>query len=162
LPGWIREGGQRQIRLSFDVHEAGHRIRARAAHPAAPCGPRGSVLTVRYERLKQRLATRPIFLRRLALSVAIGVLLIAVSLGLGMLGYHYLLDVQWIDAFTNAAMILSGMGPIDRAATWWGKFFTGMYALYSGLAVIAIAGIIFAPVVHRFLHYLHADPGDTK
>ncbi|HEX7416705.1 MAG TPA: hypothetical protein VF315_01515, partial [Steroidobacteraceae bacterium] len=54
------------------------------------------------------------------------------------------------------------MGPLDRAATWWGKFFTGMYALYSGLAVIAIAAVIFAPVVHRFLHYLHADPGDEE
>jgi hypothetical protein len=118
--------------------------------------------TMRFENLKQQVAPRSVFLRRLALSVLIGLSLISVSLGLGMLGYHYLLDLSWIDSFTNAAMILSGMGPVDRAATWWAKFFTGAYALYSGLAVIAIAGVVFAPVVHRFLHYLHADPADRR
>jgi hypothetical protein len=115
-----------------------------------------------YENLRQRVAPRSVFLRRLARSLLVGLALIGVSLGLGMVGYHFLLDLAWIDAFTNASMILAGMGPIDRADTWWGKFFTGAYALYSGLAVIAIAGVVFAPVVHRFLHYLHADPENRR
>lgn len=114
-----------------------------------------------YEPHGQRLATRPVFLRRLGKSALVGLALIAASLAVGMLGYHYLLDLEWIDSFTNASMILAGMGPLEHAETWWGKFFTGMYALYSGLAVIAIAGVVFAPVVHRFLHYLHADVKNT-
>jgi pimeloyl-ACP methyl ester carboxylesterase len=115
-----------------------------------------------YEHHREPLAPREIFLQRLARSFALGVALIAVSLGIGVVGYRYLLDLPWTDAYENAAMILSGMGPLDRGATFWAKVFGGTYALFSGFAVLAIAGVIFAPVVHRFLHYLHADPGDRK
>ena len=100
------------------------------------------------------------FIRRLASSFAIGLGLVAVSLAAGMLGYHRLFALSWIDAFVNASMILSGMGPLAVPQTDGAKLFAGAYALFSGLAVLAIAGIIFAPAVHRFLHYLHADPGD--
>ena len=65
-----------------------------------------------------------------------------------------------IDAFVNASMILSGMGPLAAPETTVAKLFAGLHALFSGLAVLAIAGVIFAPAIHRFLHYLHADPGD--
>ena len=65
-----------------------------------------------------------------------------------------------MDAFVNAAMILSGMGPLAVPETAGAKLFAGLYALYSGLAVLAIAGVTFAPLVHRFLHYLHADPDE--
>ena len=77
-----------------------------------------------------------------------------------MLGYHRLFALSWIDAFVNASMILSGMGPLAVPQTDAAKLFAGAYALFSGLAVLAIAGIMFAPAIHRFLHYLHADPGD--
>ncbi len=100
------------------------------------------------------------FLRRLASSFAIGLGLVAVSLAVGMLGYRRLFALSWIDAFVNASMILSGMGPLAIPQTTGAKLFAGGYALFSGLAVLAIAGIIFAPAIHRFLHYLHADPGD--
>jgi hypothetical protein len=111
-----------------------------------------------YERLSQPLLRWPRFLRRLAISAAIGALLIAISLILGMAGYHWLVGLIWIDAYENAAMILSGMGPIATPDTWAGKFFAGTYALYSGIAVLATTAVVFAPIVHRFLHYLHADP----
>ena len=100
------------------------------------------------------------FIRRLASSFATGLALVAVSLAFGMLGYHRLFALSWIDAFVNASMILSGMGPLATPQTNGAKLFAGSYALFSGLAVLAIAGIIFAPAVHRFLHYLHADPAD--
>ena len=77
-----------------------------------------------------------------------------------MAGYRHFFGLAWIDAFVNAAMILSGMGPLAEPSTDRAKLFAGLYALYSGLAVLAIAGVIFAPVVHRFLHYLHADPDE--
>jgi len=111
-----------------------------------------------YEHLSQPLLRWPRFLRRVALSAAFAALLIALSLILGMAGYHWLVGLIWIDAYENAAMILSGMGPIATPATWAGKFFAGTYALYSGIAVLATTAVVFAPIVHRFLHYLHADP----
>ena len=102
------------------------------------------------------------FVWRLARSLAIGLALVGLSLVVGIVGYRRLLGLSWIDAFVNAAMILSGMGPLASPQTFGAKLFAGLYALYSGLAVLAIAGIIFAPVLHRFLHYLHADPDERE
>ena len=116
---------------------------------------------MRFERRSDPLLPTRQFVRRLALSASIGLGLVVVSLAVGMVGYRRLLGLSWIDAFVNASMILSGMGPLADPSTRGAKLFAGFYALYSGLAVLAIAGVIFAPVVHRFLHYLHADPEDT-
>ena len=102
----------------------------------------------------------PLFVRRLCLSLGVGAGLIAGSLGAGMAGYHYLEHLAWLDAFLNAAMLLSGMGPLAPTQTVAGKLFAGLYALYSGFAVLVIAGIAFGPVVHRMLHLLHADERD--
>jgi hypothetical protein len=112
---------------------------------------------LQFEHKSQPLLSRPAFLKRLMLSVAMGLTLIIVSQVAGMAGYHYFEGLSWIDAFVNAAMILSGMGPLAQPATMGGKIFAGLYALYSGFAVLIIAGIIFAPIVHRFLHHLHAE-----
>lgn len=102
----------------------------------------------------------PLFVRRLCLSLGVGAGLIAGSLVAGMAGYHYLERLAWLDAFLNAAMILSGMGPLAPTQTVAGKLFAGLYALYSGFAVLVIAGVAFGPVVHRMLHMLHADERD--
>jgi hypothetical protein len=110
-----------------------------------------------YESRHQPLLPRREFAQRLARNVAAAALLIGVSLGGGMAGYRYFEGMAWIDAFANAAMILSGMGPLSPLQTWGGKLFAGVYALYSGLVVIVAAGIILAPVLHRLLHHFHAD-----
>jgi len=81
----------------------------------------------------------------------------AAALGIGMVGYHFTENLAWLDAFVNAAMILSGMGPLSPIQTSGGKFFAGCYALFSGLAFITIVGVIFAPVFHRFLHKFHLE-----
>jgi hypothetical protein len=99
------------------------------------------------------------FLRRLLTSASWGLGLVILSLAVGMAGYHGYEGLSWLDAFVNAAMILSGMGPLMSPATTGGKIFAGMYALYSGFAVLAIAGIILGPVVHRFLHRFHLEGG---
>jgi hypothetical protein len=112
---------------------------------------------MRFERHSDPVATGTVFYARLARSLAIGVLLILGSLLVGMCGYHFLERLEWIDAYENAAMILSGMGPMYAPQSVAGKLFAGTYALYSGVAVLAIASVILAPVVHRFLHRLHAD-----
>jgi hypothetical protein len=103
------------------------------------------------------LAPPEVFVRRLLASGAVGLSLVTVSLGVGMAGYHGYEGLPWIDAFLNASMILSGMGPLMQPVTNAGKLFAGLYALYSGFAVLVIAGFIFAPVVHRFLHRFHIE-----
>ena len=115
-----------------------------------------------YERHGQPLLSRRLFVRRVVRSLAAGALIITVSLSVGMLGYHWLENMRWIDAFANAAMILSGMGPLEPLKTDGGKLFAGLYAIYSGLAVILIAGVVFAPVVHRFLHRFHLELDSRK
>jgi hypothetical protein len=110
-----------------------------------------------FENRKAPLLPRRAFFARLARCAGIGLLIIAVSLGIGMTGYHRFENLSWIDAFANAAMILSGMGPLTTLQTNSGKLFAGFYALFSGLVFIIIIGIIFAPVVHRFVHKFHLE-----
>jgi hypothetical protein len=117
---------------------------------------------IRLESMHQPLLARRSFVKRLGIAFASATLLIGVSLLAGMLGYHYLESMPWIDAFANAAMILSGMGPLGPLQTWGGKLFAGFYALYSGLALILATGILLAPVVHRLLHQFHLEPGKEK
>ena len=96
------------------------------------------------------------------LNLLIGAVLIALALLLGMWGYHHFESMSWVDAFANAAMILSGMGPLTPLLTNPGKLFAGCYALFSGLLFIVILGIIFGPLVHRFLHQFHLDITDDE
>lgn len=100
------------------------------------------------------------FIIRLAHSGIIAVALIAVSLVVGMVGYHVLEGLSWMDAFLNASMLLGGMGPVNMPVTIGGKLFAGLYALYCGLAVILVAGVILAPVAHRILHRFHIESRD--
>jgi hypothetical protein len=117
---------------------------------------------MRFEHQSEPVARAPVFYARLLRSVLVGVVLIVGSLIAGMLGYRYLEQLSWIDAYENAAMILSGMGPMYQPQSVAGKLFAGSYALFSGIAVLVIAGVIFAPVVHRFLHRLHADEAEGE
>lgn len=102
------------------------------------------------------------FFRRLAAHVAAAVVLLVGSLLLGMAGYQYFEALDWRDAFLNAAMLLGGMGPVETPQTSGGKLFAGLYALYAGLAFLIVAGILFAPVVHRLLHRFHWDGNGTE
>jgi len=115
-----------------------------------------------FEHRKAPLLPRRAFYARLARSAGIGFLMVLISLSIGIMGYHYFEDLPWIDAFANAAMILSGMGPLSTLQTNSGKLFAGCYALFSGLAFIIIMGLIFAPVVHRFLHKFHLELDSDK
>jgi len=113
-----------------------------------------------FESRKHPLASRQRYLERLGYSVLTALLIIAVSLLLGVLGYAHLEDISWLDAFLNASMILSGMGPADTLKTSGGKLFAGCYAIYSGLMVIFTTCIVLAPVAHRVLHRFHVDEQD--
>jgi hypothetical protein len=121
---------------------------------------RGRGLLSGYERRGHPLLPMPAFLRRVAFNFFIGMAFIVVSLVLGMVGYRYFEGMGLVDSFLNASMILSGMGPASALRTEGGKIFAGAYALYSGLAVLLVAGLLFAPLLHRLLHHFHADERD--
>jgi hypothetical protein len=108
-----------------------------------------------YEHHKQPLATGRVFARRLALNGLIGLLLMAFSLLIGILGYHFFEDLSWIDSLLNASMILGGMGPVSPLKTNAGKVFASFYAIYSGVILLASVGVLAAPIFHRFLHRFH-------
>jgi len=110
-----------------------------------------------YESHKHPPLPRVHFYRRLALHVAAATGLLLFSLLIGMTGYSYFESLAWRDAFLNSAMLLGGMGPVDAPRTDGGKVFAGLYALYAGLVFIVVAGLVFAPVLHRLLHKFHWD-----
>jgi hypothetical protein len=112
-----------------------------------------------YEHHKQPLASHKVFAQRLTRNGVIGLALLAFSLGVGMLGYHFLESLSWIDSLLNASMILGGMGPVNPLQTNAGKIFASFYAIYSGVILLASVGILIAPIFHRFLHRFHLADG---
>lgn len=91
----------------------------------------------------------------------VGLLLIAIALFAGMVGYHEFEKMSWLDSFLNASMILSGMGPAANLTTSAGKLFAGIYALFSGLAFIAIFVIMLSPMIHKFFKTIHLENADA-
>ena len=106
-------------------------------------------------------STRTFYYKRIARGAALCLLITVFVLGVGMVGYHLFESMSWVDAFVNAAMILSGMGPLSPLYTVGGKIFAGCYALFSGLAFITILGIVFVPAIHRFLHKFHMGESNS-
>jgi len=97
------------------------------------------------------------FIAHLTRNVIYGIFFISIALYIGMLGYHILEKMSWIDSFANASMILSGMGPLTPLVSFAGKLFAGFYALFSGLMFIAIVALIFSPVMHQFFRKIHLE-----
>ncbi len=97
------------------------------------------------------------FINAVAKSFLLAIVIIGFSLLIGVLGYCYFYDLGWVDGLLNASMILTGMGPIDAAPNDGAKIFASFYALYSGVAFLTSVGVLFAPVLHRFLHRFHLD-----
>ena len=110
-----------------------------------------------YEDRKQPLLSAAKFTRRVIRHFILALLVLAVGLGIGVLGYHCLDELNWIDALLNASMILGGMGPIDTLHSSSAKIFGSCYALFSGLVFIGVASFIVAPFAHRILHRFNLD-----
>ena len=85
--------------------------------------------------------------------------LLLATLGIGMAIYHWVERLPWPDSFLNAAMLLGGMGPVDRVQTTLGKWLAGGYALFAGLVFIVFAGVMLGPVIHSVLHRFHLESG---
>ena len=110
-----------------------------------------------YEHRTQPLLSAAKFARRVIRHFALALLILVAGLGIGVLGYHCLGELNWIDSLLNASMILGGMGPVDTLHSSAAKIFASGYALFSGLAFISIASLIVAPFAHRILHRFNLD-----
>jgi hypothetical protein len=115
-----------------------------------------------YEHRTDRLLTRLEFARRVIGHFGYSILAIAISLGAGVVGYHILAGLGWIDSLLNASMILGGMGPVDPLPNNVAKVFASVYALFSGLVFIGVLGLLLAPFIHRVMHKLHMDYKDDE
>lgn len=102
------------------------------------------------------------FYHRFAVALGLTLALIGVSLGLGIMGYHWFAGLGWVDALLNASMILTGMGPVNTLNTDGAKFFASVYALFSGVVFITATGILLSPIFHRVLHKFHLEQGDLR
>lgn len=104
---------------------------------------------------------RQVFRHGLLRAAAIAGTIVGTSLLIGILGYHEFAGLGWVDSFYSASMILSGMGPAESLTSTRAKVFAGIYALYSGLVLIASTGVVLSPFMARVLHAFHAeeDPG---
>jgi len=113
-----------------------------------------------YEHRSQPVLPRALFIRRIINHVMLALTVVGVSLAIGVLGYRFFGGLSWIDALMNAAMILGGMGPVNPITTVSGKLFASFFALYAGVAFLAIAAVLIAPFAHRLLHRLHLEETD--
>lgn len=111
----------------------------------------------RYEHRSEPLISSVQFYRRVAVHALLSLGTVGVSLGIGVMGYHFIEGFGWIDAFHNASMILSGMGPANEIHSSAGKIFASVYALFSGMIFLVSVGFFLAPVLHRILHRVALD-----
>lgn len=112
-----------------------------------------------YEPRNHPLLSRARFAKRVVRHFLLALLILALGLGIGVVGYHSLAKLSWIDSLLNASMILGGMGPVDPLHSSAAKIFASCYALFSGLAFVGIASLIVAPFAHRLLHRFQLDKG---
>ncbi len=110
-----------------------------------------------FERRRQPLISRRHFADRMLRAVGLWCILAVVGLAIGMAGYAAFEGMSLADAYVNAAMILSGMGPMGELKTTAGKVFAGSYAIFSGLLIVIATGFVLAPIFHRLLHHFHVE-----
>ena len=113
-----------------------------------------------FEQKHQKIAPVHVFVRRVAIYVGMANVLILAALFIGVVGYHWIAGLDWVDALLNASMILGGMDPVNILVSPVAKVFASFYALFSGLVFIAVMGIVLTPIAHRMLHKFHVDGKD--
>ena len=115
-----------------------------------------------FEHRKEPLASRSEFAWRMARFSALAAGILFVSLAIGVLGYHFLEGLSWLDSLLNASMLLGGMGPVATLKTTAGKLFASFYSLFAGMVILVAVGVMIAPVFHRILHHFHLEIEDEN
>ena len=113
-----------------------------------------------FERKTEKLVPLPTFVRRVALSLLLTLVVLGAALSVGVLGYHRIAGLSWIDSVLNASMILTGMGPVAAMTTTSSKLFASAYAMFSGVVFLSSIGLVLAPLFHRILHKFHLDDAE--
>jgi hypothetical protein len=119
--------------------------------------PMGSFSATRFETLRQPVVSRRKFIVRMLIAIGLWIVLTLLGLAIGIAGYAGFEGMSFVDAYVNAAMILSGMGPLGELKTTAGKIFAGSYAILSGLIIVIATGFVLAPIFHRILHRFHVE-----
>ena len=115
-----------------------------------------------FERRGHKLATRREFAHRMLRAVLLWVIITAAGLTIGIAGYAGFEGLSLADAFENAAMILSGMGPVTELKNTSAKLFAGFYAILSGLIIVIASGFVLSPMFHRVLHSFHVEGSEDE
>jgi hypothetical protein len=119
-------------------------------------------MTLPVNGVNKNILPRKEFLKRVLRYFLFSLLIIAGSLMVGVLGYHYIAGLSWVDSLLNSSMILTGMGPVDKMESESAKLFASFYALFSGIVFLGTAAIFIAPIAHRLLHVLHVESDKKK
>src|SRR5450432_2802328 len=115
-----------------------------------------------FESKSEKLLPLPRFVGRIAFSFLLSSGIVAIALAIGIVGYHAVAKLGWVDSLLNASMILTGMGPVSTMTTNAAKIFASAYALFSGVVFLSAMGIVLTPVFHRVLHVFHLDDSDEN
>jgi hypothetical protein len=114
-----------------------------------------------FEHKRQKVLPVRQFIQRLAAWFSLAAIVVVFALGMGVMGYHHIAGLTWVDALLNAAMILTGMGPVNEMVTTQAKLFSAAYALFSGVVFLSAMSIVLAPIFHRIMHRIHFDDTET-
>jgi len=112
-----------------------------------------------FEHHKQPLVSKDVFVKRVIKCFWVAGLLLAGSIFAGALVYHFVEGFSWVDAVMNAIMIMTGLGLVDTLHSPQAKIFTCFYAIITAIVFYMVLAIIFAPLIHRFLHEFHLEIG---
>ena len=109
-----------------------------------------------------RLASRGVFYSRVRRGAAFGLALVLAALAVGMVGYHLIEAMNWVDAFHQSSLLLSGVGSNIDMKTVAGKIFDSIYAVFCGVILLMATGFMFAPIIHRLLHRFHLEDAGER
>ncbi|MFM8458837.1 MAG: hypothetical protein ACKOFH_03855 [Chthoniobacterales bacterium] len=118
-----------------------------------------------WEHHSEPLAPSHVFAGRMARQILLVASIVAVALVVGTIGYMVVSrgneNLDLVDSFLEASMLLSGAGPLytERNSSDTLKLFSSLYALFGTLIVVSSVGILASPIVHRVLHRLHLERG---
>ena len=116
-----------------------------------------------WEHRSEPLAPGHVFAGRMARQILLVAAIVGVALAIGAVGFMTVSrgseNLDAVDSFLEASMLLSGAGPLytERTSTNELKIFSSLYALFSTLIVVSSVGILASPIVHRVLHRLHLE-----